>query len=152
VAWIIFNNPIMGRTYWFECSRCGYRAKASGREDRGFGFFIQTIACRDCKSLYDAVIRMKTPVDPDSKIRNGSFGLQGFRPANRLRAPTSPPVFQSVLNRLTFRGVKKFEWVQFKPQCPVSASHRVEPWNDPDKCPRCATYMEKHPLPYRIWD
>ena len=26
----------MGRSYWFECSRCGYRAKASGRLDRDF--------------------------------------------------------------------------------------------------------------------
>ena len=142
----------MGRTYLFECSRCGYRAKASGREDQGFGFCVQTIACRDCKSLYDAVIRAKIPITLETKIQDGLPGLPGFKSPNALRPSASPPAFQSVLNRLNFRGAKRFKWVEFKPQCPVSTIHRVQVWNDPDKCPKCGTYMDKHPLPYRIWD
>ena len=49
----------MGRSYWFERSRCGYRAKVSGRADRGLHCVVQTILCRDCKELYDAVIRLR---------------------------------------------------------------------------------------------
>jgi hypothetical protein len=30
----------MGRSYWFECPKCGYRAKVSGRADRGLSFFV----------------------------------------------------------------------------------------------------------------
>ena len=51
----------MGRSYWFECARCGYRAKVSGREDRGRTFFVQTEFCRDCRELYDAVSRALVP-------------------------------------------------------------------------------------------
>ena len=51
----------MGRSYWFECPKCGYRAKVSGRADRGLSFFVQTILCRDCRELYDAVIRLRVP-------------------------------------------------------------------------------------------
>jgi transcription elongation factor Elf1 len=57
----------MGRSYWFECARCGYRAKVSGRVDRGFNFFVQTIVCRDCKELYDAVTRIKVAATPGVK-------------------------------------------------------------------------------------
>ena len=51
----------MGRSYWFECVKCGYRAKVSGRADRGLNFFVQTILCRDCRELYDAITRVKIP-------------------------------------------------------------------------------------------
>jgi hypothetical protein len=140
----------MGRSYWFECSKCGYRAKVSGRPDRGVGFFVQTILCRDCKELYDAVTRVKVP---DGMARWGSFagwqwaGLQTGSP----RAGTPPP-FQAVLNRLPPRGVKRFKWLSFKLQCPVSPIHRVRSWNDPDKCPRCGIFLEQSALPYRLWD
>ena len=49
----------MGRSYWFECAKCGYRAKVSGRADRGITFFVHTILCRDCRELYDAVTRLR---------------------------------------------------------------------------------------------
>ena len=51
----------MGRSYWFECPKCGYRAKVSGRADQGLTFFVQTILCCDCRELYDAVTRLKVP-------------------------------------------------------------------------------------------
>ena len=144
----------MGRSYWFECSRCGYRAKVAGRADRGIQFFLQTIVCRDCKELYDAVTRVKVP---DERPINGSgFRLNpaGFGPGRSLprRYSNGPPSFQSVLNQLPLSGVKRFKWLQFKLQCPVSASHRVQSWQDPDKCPRCGMYLEKGALPYRIWE
>jgi hypothetical protein len=49
----------MGRSFWFECSRCGYRATVSGGADRGRDLFVQTISCRDCRKLYDAVTRLR---------------------------------------------------------------------------------------------
>ena len=49
----------MGRTYLFECSKCGYRARVSGGADRGRHVVVQTILCADCKELYDAVIAFK---------------------------------------------------------------------------------------------
>jgi hypothetical protein len=49
----------MGRSYWFECPKCGYRAKVSGRADRGLTLFVQTILCSDCRQLYDAVTRLR---------------------------------------------------------------------------------------------
>lgn len=140
----------MGRSYWFECPRCGYRAKISGRADRGFNFSVQSILCRDCRELYDAVTRVRTPVQtPDlkysSRLRPGSF-------AAARRAPGKPPTFQAMLNRLPATGEKRFQWLQFKLQCPVFPHHRIESWNDPGKCPRCGVYLEKHGLPFRLWE
>jgi len=88
----------MGRSYWFECPKCSYRAKVSGRADRGLGFCVQTILCRDCKELYDAVTRLKVP-DESGGLR----GPAGFDKARFMKAPpvmTAPPNFQAVLNRL----------------------------------------------------
>jgi len=45
----------MGRTYLFECPKCGYRAKVSGGSDCGTRFGVQTVMCLDCKELHDAV-------------------------------------------------------------------------------------------------
>jgi hypothetical protein len=140
----------MGRSYWFECPRCGYRAKVSGRADRGLSFFVQTILCRDCKELYDAVTRLRILTEPGT---TGS--LAG---CSRIKSPTSPrtasvpPSFQAALNRLPTSPVKHSRWLQFKLQCPVSALHRVQAWNEPDKCPRCGIYLEKNALPFRIWE
>jgi hypothetical protein len=140
----------MGRSYWFECPKCGYRAKVSGRADRGLSFVVQTILCCDCRELYDAVTRLKVP---DEWGGLGIFG--GLRQARFSRAHrriTAPPAFQAVLNRLPLTGAKRFHWLPFKIQCPVSAIHRVRNWNDPDRCPKCGIYLEKSALPYRLWD
>ena len=140
----------MGRSYWFECSKCGYRAKVSGRADRGLTFVVQTILCRDCKQLYDAVTRLRVPAKPDGLGSFASWRLA--RMLDAVRSSSSPPGFQSVLNRLPQTGVKRFRWVAFNLQCPVSALHRVRSWSDPDRCPKCGVYLEKGALPYRLWD
>ncbi len=140
----------MGRSYWFECAKCGYRTKVSGRADRGVSFCVQTVLCRDCKELFDAVTRLKVPDEA-----GGVSGLARFAKAGFLKAPpivTAPPRFQAVLNRLPPTAVKRFKWIPFKPQCPISATHRVRNWNDPDQCPKCGLFLEKSALPYRLWD
>lgn len=141
----------MGRSYWFECARCGYRAIVSGRADRGLDFYVQTILCRDCKALYDVVTRLRFPDQPtlESLRPDGVHRRQKLSP---LRSPASPPSFQAALNRLPHKGVRHFRWVKFSLQCPVSSVHRVETWNDPDKCPRCGLYLERNVLPFRIWE
>ena len=140
----------MGRSYWFECPKCGYRAKVSGRADRGLWFFVQTILCRDCRELYDAVVRLRVP---DELGGWGNFGrLRKERLSRALPGMTTPPSFQAVLNRLPSIGVKRFKWLAYNPQCPVSAIHRVRSWNDPDRCPKCGVYLEKGALPYRQWE
>lgn len=139
----------MGRTYWFECSKCGYRAQVSGRADRGLNFFVQTIACSDCKALYDAVVRLRVPAE--AKGLQFSFGLNGLRSSLQQRHSV-PPSFQSALNRLPYKGARHYKWLHFKPQCPVSGVHRVQTWHEPDKCPRCGLHLDKNALPYRIWE
>jgi len=139
----------MGRSYWFECPRCGYRAYVAGRADRGVSFAVQTILCRDCKELYDAVTRLKIA---DGAM--GSGGLPAWQPSavNSRLSKGTPPSFQAALNRLPRFGVNPARWLKFNLQCPVSPLHRVQPWNDPDRCPKCAVYLEKNALPYRIWE
>jgi hypothetical protein len=138
----------MGRSYWFECSKCGYRARVSGREDRGLNFFVQTVVCRDCKELYDAVIRLRIPLDPLPEPVARDRPVAG----PKLLRKAGTPNFQSVANRLIYLGVTQYAWSTFPLECPVSSVHRVESWNAPDKCPRCGIYLEKNVLPYRIWD
>ena len=77
---------------------------------------------------------------------NRSKGLGLRRPVKR------PPSFQAALNRLACLGAKAARWLEFDLQCPVSPLHRVQVWNEPDKCPKCGIYLEKGALPFRIWE
>jgi hypothetical protein len=123
----------MGRTYLFECFRCGYRAWVSGGTGAGEHFAVQTIVCADCKELYDAVTEFKATT---STVADGS---------NK-----TAPGFAVMLNRLPPRGARPR--LKFKPACPVSPLHRVRAWNRPDKCPKCGMFMEQNGLPFRLWD
>ena len=134
----------MGRTYLFECPKCEFKAKVSGRADQGFNFSVQTILCRDCKKLYDAVVRLK--------ILNEPAKLFPARIGKLQKIPDTPPTFESVLNRLPLPGAKRFRWIQFKIRCPLSTVHKVQAWNDPGRCPRCGIYLEKNALPFRLWE
>ena len=139
----------MGRSYWFECRRCGYRARVSGGADSGLTFLIQTMLCQDCMELSDAVTRLRVP---DDIIGLGEHaGWRSARWTSR-RTLSAPPSFQAMLNRFPQTGVKRFKWVPFELQCLVSANHRVRSWNDPDKCPKCGVFLEKSALPYRLWE
>ena len=140
----------MGRSYWFECLKCGYRARVSGRPDRGRDFFTETVLCRECNELYDAVTRVRIP-DENTALQPWT-GWRRAKASQLSRIGNTPPTFQSVLNRLPYAGVKRFRWLEFKLQCPVSGWHRVRAWNEPDKCPRCGLHLERTALPYRIWD
>src|SRR6185295_15601785 len=103
----------MGRTYLFECTKCGYRAKVSGGADDGLQFAVQTILCRDCRELYDAVTRMRMPL----VATLNRWKLKTSR-LDAVKGPTTPPKFQAVLNRLPPTG-RRFRWLRFQPACPV---------------------------------
>ena len=139
----------MGRSFLFECPRCNYKAKVSGGPDEGVRFFCQTVSCRDCKKLYDAITRWKVPEDADEPAPTVSCNRSG-----RLlrRSAEAVPTFEEAVNQLAVTKAKKLKWVPFKPRCPVSAVHRIQPWSDPGKCPRCGTYLERNALPFRIWE
>ena len=140
----------MGRSYWFECAKCGYRARVSGRADEGLSFVVQTILCRDCKELYDAVTRLKVAEETGGLGIFGSF--RKVRTGKVQARIASPPAFQTVLNRLPPRGAKRLAWLPFEIRCPISAVHRVRSWNHPDRCPKCGLHLDKSALPYRLWD
>ena len=139
----------MGRTYLFECAKCGYRAKVSGGADEGFHFFVQTIVCRDCKKIYDAVTRLR--VVDESRLKP-LFPLPTARSRAGKKVIEVPPTFDAALNRMPLSGARRYKWIPFKISCPVSAVHKVQSWKDPGKCPACGYYLEKNALPFRIWE
>ena len=142
----------MGRSYNFECSRCGYRRAVSGRSDRGVAFWVQTISCLDCKTLYDSVTRLKVPEEPLLSSWRNLWGLVRWRGLTAYRHSSMAPSFQEAVGRLPLLGARTYRWLHFRLQCPVSAAHRVEAWNEPGKCPKCGLFLEKGALPYRLWD
>jgi len=138
----------MGKSYWFECGRCGYRAKVAGRADEGLHMSVQTILCEECKELYDAVTRLRL-LDGCRPMMHGALSTEAIAsPADLKQAPS----FQWALNRLRYTGEKVSDWLKFPLKCPVSSFHKIRVWNDPDKCPRCGVYLERAALAYRIWD
>jgi hypothetical protein len=142
----------MGRTYLYECPKCGYKARVAGKPEHGFALAVQTILCLECRQLHDAVVRIKLPI-PSELSAWRLFASGGrLQPLGRRPSPERPPAFESASNRLTITGGKRFRWILYKPRCPVAQHHRVEPWTDPGKCPRCATFLERAATPYRIWD
>lgn len=142
----------MGRTYIFECPKCGYRAKVSGGADRGFHFAVQTVSCFQCKQLHDAVTEFKIAVAPPLAEPLSRKRLKSLAAARARRAPAPPPTFLAALNRLPPAGAKHFRWLKFNAACPLAPLHRVRDWNHPDRCPQCGVLMEQNALPFRIWD
>jgi hypothetical protein len=135
----------MGKSYWFECSKCGYRAKVAGRADYGLHLAVQTILCQDCKELYDAVTQLRV-LDSSRPALHGC--LDTCLEVKTKRAPS----FTWALNRLRYVGSKVSDWLRYPLQCPVAPAHKVRAWNDPDRCPRCGLHLDKAALAFRIWD
>jgi len=126
----------MGRTYYFECSYCHYRAKISGGTDSGVHCEVQTIVCRDCRELLDVFTKVRRRAGAREAIKFPGF----FR-------PEIPPVILR-----DGKSGARLVWQEFILACPVVSKHAVEAWNDPGRCPRCGNFMEKAGLPVRLWD
>lgn len=131
----------------FECPRCHYRAVVAGGTDAGFHCWVQTIICYDCKALHDVPTRVRVAVEPEQRASSG----KQVRP-KLLSAREEVPDVNVLQNRLLVSVAKQFRWVSFRLQCPKSPFHRIEPWRDPGKCPRCSTQLERTVIPYRVWD
>jgi len=91
----------MGRTYLFECAKCGYRAKVAGGADRGFHLAVQTIQCLECRELHDAVTELKVPDLSASSLER--WKLKSIQ-LDTVTAPAAPPTFPAALNRLVIGG------------------------------------------------
>jgi hypothetical protein len=139
----------MGRTYLFECSKCGYRAKVAGGAVRGVHFAVQTIQCLDCKQLYDAVTELKVPIPTNAALDRWKLKTNRL---DSVKAPARPPTFQAALNRLPPGGAKRFRWLRFKAACPASPRHRIREWHQPGKCPKCGIFLDANAIPFRVWD
>jgi predicted RNA-binding Zn-ribbon protein involved in translation (DUF1610 family) len=137
----------MGRTYLFECPKCGYRARVAGGSADGKRFAVQTILCHDCRELYDAVTALKVALP---KIAGDTGANKPV--AGRPRPMKSAPPFAAVVNRLPLPARARARWQTFTAACPVSPRHQVRAWKPPDKCPRCGIFLESNLVPFREWD
>src|SRR5271157_5857817 len=108
----------MGRSYWFECPKCSYRVKVSGRPDRGLHLFVETVHCRDCRELHDVVTRMRVPDGAQKPVpgRPWAGSLQSHKFVALSGGTDGPPTFLAALGRLTCGGFTIWRWLEFKPQ------------------------------------
>jgi ribosomal protein S27AE len=137
----------MGRLYLFECEKCGYRVKVAGGAAEGLEFAVQTVLCHQCRELHDVVTSLKVPWPPAAGDASAGAKLKV-----KAKPAKAAPAFDAVVNRLPLTGRMRTRWRDFKPACPVSASHRIREWNQPDKCPRCGVFLERSAIPFRQWD
>jgi hypothetical protein len=145
----------MGRTFQFECPHCQYRTLVSGGADRGVNCAVQTILCRDCHRLFDVLTRVRQRADaaepppvPAQSVRTRLPVGVTIPPLRLIENPRGD--FLSKPGGPAKAGA--WHWIELKPGCPVAAFHRIEFWNEPGRCPRCGSYLEKNAFPYRLWD
>ncbi len=139
----------MGRTYLFECAKCGYRATVAGGVAQGPHLVVQTIHCLDCRELHDAVTELKVPASAPEKPARWKLKptLLDAGPGDE-----KPPAFAVALNQLVVGSGKQFRWIKYKPACPVAARHRIRVWKQPGKCPKCGVFLDGGGTPFKVWD
>lgn len=77
----------MGIFYRFNCTKCCYEVEAVGGRDMGETVELQTVSCRECRALHDAVVseadleshrvravRLACPEDPNHHIKRWRLG------------------------------------------------------------------------------
>ena len=100
----------MGTLFETRCPSCGYSKMVSGGEDAGMACLTTTIACKDCRELYDAVVSDKPWLGPK---RSGDLKL------------ICPGHSDGDDDDLFFERRH------------ANPNHRVEEWTYPGPCPRC---------------
>jgi len=130
----------MPKSYLFECEKCGYRSVITGGSAAGNDVKVRTMICKECRALYDCVVALRT-----------TQKVQPWKQFEQVPREIAPSVASAVA-RLPTSTTAPRQWREFVPTCPTEATHRVEPWGSPGRCPRCRAYMERGALPYRIWD
>jgi len=139
----------MGRTYLFECAKCGYRAELAGGAERGRQLAVQTIHCLNCRELRDVVTEWKRPEPGPTHSPAWKLKPTPFEPACEA---TPPPSFASAVNSLTVRRGQPFRWARFKLACPVAPWHEIRRWQQPGKCPKCGIFLDGGGTPFKAWD
>jgi len=137
----------MGRTFQFDCPYCQYQARVSGGADGGLNCAVQTVLCLDCRQLFDVFTRLRRR-DGGEKPPSAEANVVIIPPlwlAENVWSVFSP-------KRRPQGSPRQSLWENLKPVCPVTGSHRIQPWNEPGRCPRCGTYLEKNGFPWRSWD
>jgi len=139
----------MGRTYLFECAKCGYRATVAGGVEQGPHLVVQTIHCLDCRELHDAVTELKVLASAPEKPQRWKLKPTPFDSGP---SDEKPPAFATALNYLVVGSGKHFRWIKYKPACPVAARHRIRVWKQPGKCPKCGVFLDGSGTPFKVWD
>lgn len=109
---------------------------------------MQTVVCHDCRELFDVFTRIRKrrqPVIARRTLMNSEIiippALLVEHPVREFPEKPEP----RPLPAPTF-------WEDREISCPIASSHRIEPWRDPGRCPRCGNFMEKNGLPWKLWD
>lgn len=139
----------MGRTYLFECSKCGYRATVAGGVEQGPHLVVQTIHCLDCRELHDAVTELKVPATPATTLSRWKLKPTPFDTGP---SDEKAPAFATALNHLVIGSGKRHRWIRYKLACPVSARHRIREWKQPGKCPKCGVFLDGSGMPFKVWE
>ena len=139
----------MGRTYQFECAKCGYRVTVAGGAERGPHLVVQTVHCLDCRELHDAVTELKVSAEPAPNLKRWKLKPTPFDTGP---SDEKPPRFVDALNFLIVGIGKRFRWVKYKLACPVAARHRIRVWKQPGKCPKCGVFLDGSGTPFKVWD
>jgi len=139
----------MGRSYLFECAKCGYQTAVAGGNESGLQVVVQTIQCLDCRALHDTVIELKVPTTPT--VTHKRWKLKPT-PFDSNPCEEKPPALAEALNRLVIGSGKRFRWVKYKLACPVSDRHRIREWRQPGKCPKCGVFLDGGGMPFKTWD
>jgi rubredoxin len=73
----------MGEITNYKCTSCDYEADIAAGRSCGFERVVETISCRDCRELYDAVAdeQARDALMNDGRIRGNLSGI---------RCPKSP--------------------------------------------------------------
>jgi hypothetical protein len=142
-----FINP-MGRTYLFECAKCGYHTTVAGGSESGLQLAVQTIHCLDCRDLHDAITGLKLPTAGNDLKR------WKFKPSPFATGPSEaqPPKLGDALTFLVIGTGQRFRWMRYQLACPISVRHRIRRWQQPGKCPKCGVYLDGSGTPFQVWD
>ena len=93
----------MGESSTYRCPNCGYTALVAGGRACGFETVVETILCRDCRELYDAVAeeRAQDVLMDDGRVRGNLTEIRCPRSADhkfmRWRKPWPCPKCGAVM-------------------------------------------------------
>lgn len=138
----------MGKTFHFDCPHCHYQTRVSGGADEGVSCRVQTVVCLDCRELFDVFTRVRQrqhPVLTQRTLMNSEIIIP---PALLVEQP----VREFSVSPVPRSAPTPTFWAELKMVCPIVKTHRIEPWRDPGRCPRCGNFIEKNGFPWKIWD